>query len=217
MSDFDELIRWVQALSHELQEVKHVQANTVRVGTISKADAQKGYQINFGNDAEGKPIPSPWFPHPEQGGTHKTWQPMPEGQIVYAICPGGDPRQGFIVPKGGFSDQNKPPSESLEEHVETYGDKFRKVTNKDGVTYSWGDKTSYKFGKDGIIHTVDGVSHTITKDGIVQKTEGAAVELTKDGTTFKDGAVKHDDRSIGKGHVHSGVQSGGGKTGQPDP
>lgn len=215
MSDLADLIRWVQDLEHKLEEERHIRANMLRVGTIAKADGKKGYQVTFAEE-NGKPVPSVWFPHPEQGGTHKTWHPMPEGQIVFAICPGGDQRQGFLVPKGGFSDQNKQPSEKLDEEVETYGDKFKKVTNKDGVTYSWGDKTSYQFGKDGIIHTVDGVSHTITKDGIVQKAADAVTELTSAGTTFKNGAVKHDDRNIGKTHVHGGVAFGGAKTGNPD-
>ncbi|KAB1069257.1 phage baseplate assembly protein V [Methylobacterium planeticum] len=215
MSDFDDLLREVIRLGQRLAEVEHKNANMLRVGTVEQVDGKKGYQVKFAEE-DGKAVPSPWFPHPEEGGTAKSWKPMPKGQIVFAICPDGDPRQGFLVPKGGFSDQNKAPSENLEEHVETYGDKFKKVTNKDGVTYSWGDKTSYKFGKDGIVHTVDGVSHTITKDGIIQKTSGASIELASAGTTFKAGGLKHDDRNIGKNHVHGGVMPGAGKTGDPD-
>lgn len=204
MSDFDDLMKVVVRLRAELAEVRHRQATMFRVGTVEQSDAKKGYQIKFGEDG-GKAIPSPWYPHPEEGGTRKTWRPMPKGQIVYVIAPDGDHRQGLIIPKGGFSDQNKQPSENMDEHVEEFGkegdkDKFRVVKNADGMTMTWGDKRSYSFGKDGIVEKV-GDHKRETKD---------------DGTTFKEGKIRHDDRNIGKDHKHADVMTGSDKTGDPE-
>ncbi|WP_336488292.1 baseplate assembly protein [Methylobacterium nigriterrae] len=198
MSDFDDLLREVIRLGQRLAEVEHKNTNMLRVGTIEQVDGKKGYQIKFAEE-DGKAVPSPWFPHPEQGGAYKTWRPLTKGQIVYAICPDGDPRQGFIMPKGGFSDQNPQPSERTDENVDTFGD-WKMTLTKDGHVMSWGENNSITFGKDGVVEKIgDHVRRT-----------------TKDGTKFENGKVQHDDRNIGKDHVHSGVKSGGEKSGNPE-
>ena len=199
MSDFDDLLQEFVKLRHELAEVRHNQANMLRVGTVEQVDGQKGYQVNFGED-DGKAIPSPWFPHPEQGGAYKTWRPMAKGQIVHVFCPNGDPRQGFILPKGGFSDENRQPSDKLDENVETFGD-WKMTLTKDGHVMSWGDSNSVTFGKDGIVERIG--DHTRT--------------TTRSGTEFKNGRVAHEGRNIGKDHVHGQVKSGADKTGDPEP
>ena len=198
MSDFDDLLREVIRLGHRLAEVEHKNANMLRVGTVEQVDGKKGYQVKFAEE-DGKAVPSPWFPHPEQGGAYKTWRPLSKGQIVFAICPDGDPRQGFIMPQGGFSDENKQPSEKTDENVETFGD-WKMTLTKDGHVMSWGENNSITFGKDGVVEKIgDHVRRT-----------------TKDGTKFENGKVQHDDRNIGKDHKHGQVQPGAGKTGDPE-
>lgn len=120
MSDFDDLLHEVAALRRELSEVRIAQRNTIRTGTVEERDAQKGYRLNWGKDDQGKTILSPWYPHPESGGGAKTSFPLTKGQIVTAINPNGDFRQGFLV-RGGFSDQNPSPSQNLAENVFTFG------------------------------------------------------------------------------------------------
>lgn len=120
MSDFEDLLHEVAAMRRELSELRIAQRNTIRTGTVEERDAQKGYRLNWGKDDQGKTILSPWYPHPESGGGAKTSFPLTKGQIVTAINPGGDFRQGFLM-RGGFSDQNPSPSSNLDENVFEFG------------------------------------------------------------------------------------------------
>jgi len=133
VSDFDDLLRAHIRLRHTVEELRHQASNMLRVGTIKETDGQKGYQVEFGKDDDGMPLPSAWFPHPEQGGAFKTWRPLTKEQIVYVVAPGGDQRQAFIIPRGGFSDQNPQPSEKLDENVDTYGKVRRETRAEDTV------------------------------------------------------------------------------------
>jgi phage baseplate assembly protein gpV len=120
VTDFEELLAEVVALRAELSETRTAMRNMVRTGTVEKRDADKGYRLNWGKDDKGATIMSPWYPHPESGGAAKTWLPLSEGQIVTAINPGGDFRQGFLV-RGGFSDQNPKPGFELTQNGFTFG------------------------------------------------------------------------------------------------
>jgi len=133
VSDFDDLLRVVVRMSHQLEEMKHTATNMLREGVVERVDGKRGYQVNFGKDEDGKPIPSAWFPHHEQGGAFKTWRPSSKGQIVYVVAPGGDQRRAFVVPQGGFSDDNPQPSDKLEENVDTFGQYRREIREKDTV------------------------------------------------------------------------------------
>lgn len=121
MTDFDELLQEVVALRVELSETRTAMRNMVRTGTVAQRDPEKGYRLDWGKDDKGETILSPWYPHPESGGAAKSWMPLSEGQIVTAINPGGDFRQGFLV-RGGFSDQNPRPAFELTQNGFTFGD-----------------------------------------------------------------------------------------------
>lgn len=133
MSDvLDRLMDLVLGLQRDLAEVNVRLRNTVRTGTIAERDAVKGYRVDWGKDADGKTILSPWYPHPEAGGDHKSWEPLTVGQIVTALNPGGDPRQGFLV-RGGFSDRFAQPSSSLDETVRSlHGGKLKETVTSSG-------------------------------------------------------------------------------------
>lgn len=95
--------------------------------------------------------------------------------------------------------------------------KFKGVVGKDGAKLTWGDKVGFEL-KDGQIEQfVDGAKQTLTKDNIVSKLGQSSHTLSDGLFQVAGGAIKHDDRNIGKGHVHSGVMTGGSKTQQPDP
>ncbi|MCJ2080747.1 hypothetical protein [Methylobacterium sp. J-090] len=174
MSDFDDLLRAHIKLQHTVEELRHQASSMMRVGTVKEVDGKKGYQVDLGNDDDGKPLPSAWHPHPEQGGAFKTWRPLTKGQIVYVIAPGGDQRQAFIVPKGGFSDENPQPSEKLDENVETYG-KVRTTWTEDSTKKEVGDK----------------VSVTTTTESSTVKTENAGHVTGKDNVVASAGASTH--------------------------
>ena len=181
MSDFDDLVAWVKEIHHTQEESRHSHANLIREGTVEQVDGKKGYQVRLAED-DGKAVPSPWFPHPEQGGAFKTWRPLTKGQTVLVIAPGGDQRLAHIIPKGGFSDQNKQPSEKLDENVETYG-KVRTTWKADSTEKKVGDKVTvstttdthmaktekaeHRTGPDAVTSTAGGSKHTVNPSSVV--------------------------------------------------
>lgn len=131
-ADFHDLLALAKNQAVELAELRRQFSNMIRPGVVEELDPQKGYRLSWGQDEQGQKILSPWYPHPEAGGANKTWSPLTKGQVMTAINPGGDPRQGFLI-QGGFTDQFKAPSQSLDETVrEAHGGKMREVVTKDG-------------------------------------------------------------------------------------
>jgi len=115
------MIKAILDLHREIAELKRIIANTVKVGTVAERDEKRGYRVNLGNDENGKPILSPWYPHPENGGDLKTSFPLSVGQTVTTLNPMGDARQGVVLRGGGFSDANPSPSTDLNENKFTFG------------------------------------------------------------------------------------------------
>ncbi|GHA13375.1 hypothetical protein GCM10007989_04970 [Devosia pacifica] len=114
------MIREIVTMKADLEALKTQFGTALRVGPVDKVDAEKGFRVSWGQDARGEPFLSPWYPHPESGGRTSTWMPLSEGQVVGIINPDGDPRQGILL-RGGFSDLNPPPSQSLDENVFRFG------------------------------------------------------------------------------------------------
>lgn len=107
-------------LKADVEALKSAFGSALRVGAVEQVDAQKGFRISWGKDGDGNAFLSPWYPHPESGGATSTWAPLSKGQVVGVINPDGDPRQGILL-RGGFSDQNPPPSQSLGENRFSFG------------------------------------------------------------------------------------------------
>ena len=114
------MISEIVAQRADIEHLKSLFGRSLRVGAVAVVDAERGFRIKLGDGADGQPFLSPWYPHPESGGATSTWAPLSEGQIVGVINPGGDPRQGVLL-RGGFSDGNPPPSQSLSENVFEFG------------------------------------------------------------------------------------------------
>lgn len=110
------VVKKIEDMILEIADLKQRVANLVTIGTIVDRDAEKGYRLDLGPDAAGKPRKSPWLPHPESGGTAATWMPLSGGQIMAMIAPSGDPRQAFLV-RAGFGGSNAAPSQDLGEVV----------------------------------------------------------------------------------------------------
>ncbi|GGF38242.1 hypothetical protein GCM10011321_31500 [Youhaiella tibetensis] len=117
-------------LKADIESLKTAFGAALRVGAVAAVDAKKGFRVKWGEDGDGRPFLSPWYPHPESGGATSTWMPLSEGQIVGIMNPGGDPRQGVLL-RGGFSDVNPPPSQSLDENVIAFGS-VRLTLHRDG-------------------------------------------------------------------------------------
>lgn len=114
------MISEILAQRADIEQLKTIFGRMLRVGPVEVVDPVKGFRIKWGNGADGEPFLSPFYPHPESGGATSTWAPLSKGQIVGVINPEGDPRQGVLL-RGGFSDENPPPSGSLAENVFRFG------------------------------------------------------------------------------------------------
>ena len=114
------MISEIIAQRADIEQLKTLFGLALRVGAVEVVDAQKGFRVKLGEGANGQPFLSPWYPHPESGGATSTWMPLSKGQIVGVINPGGDPRRGVLI-RGGFSDANPAPSQSLDENRLSFG------------------------------------------------------------------------------------------------
>ncbi len=114
------MISEIIAQRADIEQLKSLFGRSLRVGAVEVIDAQKGFRIKLGEGTDGVPYLSPWYPHPESGGATKTWAPLSKGQVVGVINPNGDARQGVLI-RGGFSDANPAPSQSLNENVLSFG------------------------------------------------------------------------------------------------
>ncbi|MCR5941105.1 baseplate assembly protein [Ochrobactrum sp. XJ1] len=124
------MYRELLSLKIDIEMLKTAFGNSMKVGPIAAIDPKRGYRIKFGEDENGEPFLSPWYPHPESGGNSSTWMPLSLGQIVGMVNPNGDTRQGLLI-RGGFSDANQPPSEDMLANVlRAFG---VSVTVKDGT------------------------------------------------------------------------------------
>lgn len=100
----------------DLEMLRTAFGNSLKVGPVEVIDAEKGYRLKLGEDDEGEPYLSPWYPHPESGGQTRSWMPLSKGQVVGVLNPIGDQTQGLLL-RGGFNGENGPPSEDLAANV----------------------------------------------------------------------------------------------------
>lgn len=114
------MISEIIAQRADIEQLKTLFGRALRVGPVEVVDPERGFRIKLGDGADGKPFLSPFYPHPESGGATSTWAPLSKGQIVGVINPGGDPRRGVLL-RGGFSEANPPPSQSLDENKLEFG------------------------------------------------------------------------------------------------
>jgi phage baseplate assembly protein gpV len=183
----------VAELRAEVEALRTLVANMVRVGPVEEIDAEKGYRLKLGQSADGEAYLSPWLPHPETG---KTSVPLKKGQIVGLLAPTGDPQQGFMV-RGGYSDEHSTPNADMEANV--FEDAGVRVVIAGGkLTATVGDAT-LTISTAGLRIQVGDVDHLIGSGGV----------------TTTGGLIKHDDKNIGSVHVHSGVAKGGANTNGP--
>lgn len=105
-------MRSIVQMKADLDMLKTAFGNSMKVGPVEVIDAQRGYRIKLGEDADGNPYLSAWYPHPESGGATSTWVPLSKGQVVGIVNPSGDQRQGILI-RAGFSGDNAAPSNDL--------------------------------------------------------------------------------------------------------
>jgi GpV Apex motif len=136
------------ALSSEIQSLRTQIAQSAMMAPVEVIDADKGYRLKLGENDDGSPVLSPYYPHPHSG---KMSVPLKKGQVVGVIHPSGDPRRGFIVP-GGYSDEHKSPNSDMNANV--FEDAGVKISVADGALVISAGATTVHISSEGL--TVNG-------------------------------------------------------------
>ena len=196
--DLEQILDEMLALRRDHEDLKSTFHNTFRVGPVSDRDKDKGVRLQTGTDDE--PHKSDWG-QPSEGSGFQRRVPR-AGEHCLFIAPFGDQGQGIVIPLT-HNEANPNPASDVDEIVLFNHGSIKMSIAKDGKSVTLtNDKTSTTWEGAKISHSVDGNTTTFEKDTI----------------TFPDGAskVQHGARNIGKSHVHGGVMTGAGKTGDPD-
>lgn len=90
----DDLVRNVM---RRLTELERVMGNTVKVGTVHEVKKDK-LRMVWGKDKDGKDVLSPWLPTGNHRGGAREARFYKKGQNVVMFSPGGDLRQGIVMP-----------------------------------------------------------------------------------------------------------------------
>ena len=100
----------------DLEMLKTAFGASLKVGPIEEIDPVRGYRLKLGEDRNGTPFLSPWYPHPESGGQTSSWMPLSRKQVVGVMNPSGDPKQGVLF-RAGYSGESPPPSDDMAANV----------------------------------------------------------------------------------------------------
>lgn len=165
-----------------------------------------------------------WLPWIElRAGTTITWSPPTIGEQCLVFSPGGDLAAGVVLP-AAYSDNHPAPSESADEFVAVFPDGARIVYDH---ARSHLDVSGISTGRieaaqsfvvkcpeitlDGRVTVTDLLSYQAGMSGKNGRGNGTSItgDLThNNGSLSSNGVVLHS-------HTHSGVQTGGGNTGEP--
>ncbi|MEM1284949.1 MAG: phage baseplate assembly protein V [Pseudomonadota bacterium] len=115
-----DMVATLIGLERRIVELERRLEATVRVGTVTEIDPEKGLaKVDLGTPSE--PLLTAWVPWTERAGAIKTWTPPEPGEQVRLISPTGDIAQGWID-QGGFSNENQQPHNKGRERRMTVGD-----------------------------------------------------------------------------------------------
>lgn len=179
-----------------LPDMERRTANAIRYGTVMAVDlANARVRVKSGE------IETTWLPWStgRASPAKRRWDPPAVGEQVIMLSPGGDMRQGVVLP-GIFQDSAAAPSASADADTTVYSDgtmiEYDRAAGALSVTFSGGGQlrmiaTEAKF-------TFGGCTAVITSAGI----DVTGGDVTADGISLKT-------------HVHTGVIPGGANTGGP--
>jgi phage baseplate assembly protein V len=147
---------------------------------------------------------SPWVPYGQIAGKYKQHRPPTVGQQLWMMSPDGEFRQAMVLPMT-WSDDNKSPSEKGDEHVTTFGDKYR-LREKEDLREFTLDKTKQVVTKDKITTSINGGNTPKEGNGAKadddqsndQADAGSSIVQEEKKLTLKVGQTKvtHDDKSF---------------------
>lgn len=154
-------IRELVELAGRVAEIERRMAGMYRHGKVDEINAEEAWvRLDFGTSTQGGKFLSPKIPYAQVAGAVKFHTPPSVGQQMTMFAPNGDWQQAVALPLT-WSDENKSPNTSPDEHEMTFGN----------VRF---------FMKDGqAIFQVGGSTITMTDGEIVLK----SAKITTDGPT----------------------------------
>jgi phage baseplate assembly protein V len=168
-----------------LPDIERRTANQIRLGTVLAVDhAQARVRVKSGE------IETAWLPWStgRASAAKRRWDPPAVGEQVVMLSPGGDMRQGIVLP-GVFQTAAGAPSAS---------------SDKDAVAYGDGTTIEYDRGSRTLLVDFGGTSVTATPDGITLTVGGVSLVVSADGVAITGGLVTHNGVNIGSTHMHEG-------------
>lgn len=186
----------IVGLVQRIQALEHRVAGQIRQGTVSDVDNEK-HRVRVLLDEPGaEPFKSGWLPAAQfaaPGKGLKAHTPMAVGQSVTLFSPSGELRQAVVVPFN-WSDQAPAPGD------------------EDHPVLTFGDWTIDAKGDEIIVTTP---KLKIVSGGTVIAIEDGKITLTGDLVQTAGTTLKHNAKSIGDTHRHTGVVPGGGNSSIP--
>jgi len=179
-----------------LPELERRVANGVRLGTILAVDhAAARVRVKSGE------IETAWLPWStgRASPAKRRWDPPAVGEQVVVLSPGGDLRQGLVLP-GVFSTASGAPSASAD---------------KDAIAYGDGTTVEYDRSSRTLLVNFGGTSINATPAAITLTVGGVSLAVSAAGVAITGGMVTHNGTNIGDTHTHSGIVPGPANTGAP--
>lgn len=162
-------------LLHRVAEVERRQDNQVRHGKVTDVDTKKQLaRIEIG-ERDGKPVKSAWVPYAQVAGGYKAHTPPTKGQQLTLFAPNGEIRQAVLLPFT-WSNDNPSPSEKDDEHVDTFGDKW-KWTRKKDLFHVQLDKAEVEIKPASVALKHDGASVTVSANKVEAKVGDASITV----------------------------------------
>jgi len=202
---------WVHFYPMNPADLSRLIENLIRTGTIAEVDHGAALcRVKTGA------ITTAWLPYFERrAGNTRTWNPPTEGEQCVVLSPSGELAAGLVL-VGLYSTAHPAPSADPEMHIVEYPDGAAiSYNHSTGQLNASGIKSAIVQAADSI--TVDCPQSTFTGNVIVNGLFTYTSGMVGSGgetTAQITGDVVADGVSL-KNHRHSGVQPGGGNTGEP--
>lgn len=215
--------------NYEMTEMNRALSNLIRVGNIRAIDAANArVRVAFGGCV------SDWIPWgTSRAGNRRDWTMPNVGEQVIVFAPFGDPTQAVVGPSI-FQDDFSAPATSPDKDLTVFPDgttfEYDSATNTYTQTIAGSGNWVFNL-KNAQVNTetatvtaetsvtIDTPETTVTGNLTVGKNltmgDGSNTATFNGNVEFLGGSVKHNGKNIGDNHKHSGVQTGGGNTGNP--
>lgn len=175
-------------LQAQIAEIERKLAHLLLPATVHERDHTKGVRFKVAEDDAGNPVLSAWVQPPDNNkGTRSRWLPQVGSQHLLMTPAGVDGAMSF-VPLSHHEASPNPASDA-----------------DDTVIYDDGECRIA--AKGGVITIRSGGSSVTIRDG--------KIELSSDLIQATGGELKHNNKSVGDEHVHTGVVPGGGLSSVP--